>query len=1012
VVDLDLVLIHGLMSSPDTWDRIIPRLSEDPDLAGLRIHPFGYESEKLAPGLGRRTPDYDDIAQSLPAFLAHHAPGTAPVAIVTHSQGGLILQRFLAWMLGEGRGRELGRIRCIVLLACPNEGTEYQKAFRAAVGLDRHPQAGQLRPLNWDVTEARRIVLRQIVNATSVDDRHCPIPVHVYAGRSDKVVPRGTSQSVFPKAEVLPGDHFTILDPGSKGNLTVPTLKRHLLEVANQGDADAERPDRPAPGTPDVSGPEGPPEANSPVEAKKSPRLASAGHSSTLKSETSLFTGRAEQIRMFEKVLDDVADAGDLRQIFAVHGMPGVGKTTLATHLANRAVVTLAQRLKEPLMARHVDLRGFGGAGRTDPVQKLQELFLLDGVPPTKIPRSLDGLQAAWRSHLTGTFAVLLLDDAGDEEQVTPFLPGNSGHLVIVTSRRPLPLASSGPTPIHLPIMDQDDARQLIRALARRPDVENAVEARAVAEIAEICGNHPQAMILAVTGLATKPEVSFSTRSSQLKSVPNRLLAIDEYANGEGSQVTRSFELSYAQLPEPRRHMLRRLSLSPVPEISIEVAAALTGSSTSSAAGHLRRLEGEGLIAEENQRYRLHDLVRDYARLLADQDDDSDNHDAVMRVLELYYATALSADAALTRQPPPDAHDRLPEPAAHSFANLAAAVAWAREERENLLICAEYVEVHSAGPGSRIPRAWVTRYASATAGILRNEGLWPQSIQLQTRAIAAAMELDLPIAQANALHERGQLNRLVGDPISATDDLERALSLFRQIGGDAGATGEGHALNTLGVVMDQRGNYEQARGLLAASLAAYRASGDRLGEANVLHAEGVACHYAKQYDEAVRLLGRSLNLYQQVGHPLGQAHAHSHLARNQRLIGLPGARENLESAQDLYGQLGNLLGEATSLQDLGSLLRPRLGAAQVEGADPVRAQWALERARERYRQLGNVLGVASTSAELGALHGATGDLVLAKVHLYEAVRLFREAGLQRDERSVLEEIERLGLPPV
>jgi pimeloyl-ACP methyl ester carboxylesterase len=247
-MDADLVLVHGFWSSPATWDRLISRMRDDPDLARLRIHAFGYESPKLRlPGSPMRIPDYDDIARSLPAYLAVRAPGITPIAIVTHSQGGLILQRFLAWMLTEGRGRELVRLRLAVMLSCPNEGSEYLRSIRAAAGFGHHPQAGQLDVLNREVAEARRIVLRQVVNATAIDDRHCPIPIYVYSGRSDNVVRRESAQSVFPSAEVLPGDHFSILDPGARGNLTEPTLRRHLLETLTSSS-----PANPAAGHPHV----------------------------------------------------------------------------------------------------------------------------------------------------------------------------------------------------------------------------------------------------------------------------------------------------------------------------------------------------------------------------------------------------------------------------------------------------------------------------------------------------------------------------------------------------------------------------------------------------------------------------------------------------------------------------------------------------------------------------------------------------------------------------------------
>jgi hypothetical protein len=100
--------------------------------------------------------------------------------------------------------------------------------------LGRHPQASQLQTLVRRVGEARRLVLRQIVNAAELDARQCPIPVYVYSGRTDNIVLRESAQSIFPNAEVLPGDHFSILDPTMPGNLTAQTLKRLLLTMATQ----------------------------------------------------------------------------------------------------------------------------------------------------------------------------------------------------------------------------------------------------------------------------------------------------------------------------------------------------------------------------------------------------------------------------------------------------------------------------------------------------------------------------------------------------------------------------------------------------------------------------------------------------------------------------------------------------------------------------------------------------------------------------------------------------------
>jgi pimeloyl-ACP methyl ester carboxylesterase len=277
VIDADLVFIHGFWSSAATWDRLVARLREDESLAGLRVHLFEYESPKLPPLPSWRTriPDYDDIAQSLPSFLEANMRNGAPLIIVTHSQGGLILQRFLAWMLTRGRGRELARISSIVMLSCPNEGSEYLASIRAALGMRRHPQASQLAVLGEDVRHSRQIVLSQIIYATQSDDYHCQIPVYTYSGRTDNVVLRQSAQSVFPYAGVLPGDHFSILDPDARGSLTQDTIRRHI--VASLKPPDERRPGVGSPiggepGRPDVSQPPIRPDAYPVRESPNLPR--------------------------------------------------------------------------------------------------------------------------------------------------------------------------------------------------------------------------------------------------------------------------------------------------------------------------------------------------------------------------------------------------------------------------------------------------------------------------------------------------------------------------------------------------------------------------------------------------------------------------------------------------------------------------------------------------------------------------------------------------------------------
>jgi len=151
---------------------------------------FGYPAPKKPklPFYATRIPDYNDVSQTLATEFTIALAHELNIAIFAHSQGGLILQRFRTWMLNEGRAQELTRIRTIVMLACPNGGSEYLSSLRSALGFGRRPQADSLGVLNRQVADTQRTVLQRIVNATGVDAGHCRIPFHVYAGSAGHAV--------------------------------------------------------------------------------------------------------------------------------------------------------------------------------------------------------------------------------------------------------------------------------------------------------------------------------------------------------------------------------------------------------------------------------------------------------------------------------------------------------------------------------------------------------------------------------------------------------------------------------------------------------------------------------------------------------------------------------------------------------------------------------------------------------------------------------------------------------
>ena len=185
------------------------------------------------------------------------------------------------------------------------------------------------------------------------------------------------------------------------------------------------------------------------------------------------FTGRTRE----RTQLIDVASA----PVRVIDGMPGIGKTTLAVHVAHEL------RGDYPDAALFIDLHGH--SDRYPPMataDALDSLLRMLGVPGERIPAALDDRAARWRAELAGRKALLVLDNAADAAQVRPLLPGSPDCLVLITSRRRL-AALDGAQPLSLDVLPPADALALftgmVGASARMPRRMRPPNCCAVADI-------------------------------------------------------------------------------------------------------------------------------------------------------------------------------------------------------------------------------------------------------------------------------------------------------------------------------------------------------------------------------------------------------------------------------------------------------------------------------------------------------------------------------------------------
>jgi tetratricopeptide (TPR) repeat protein/transcriptional regulator with XRE-family HTH domain len=704
----------------------------------------------------------------------------------------------------------------------------------------------------------------------------------------------------------------------------------------------------------------------------------------TLPRDIASFTGRRQELQELVDAAIGAADPGRIVGIHAIGGMAGIGKTAFA--------VRAAHQLTERFPGGQIFLPLHGHTPGQQPVgpgDALASLLLTIGVPAAQVPAGLEARTALWRDRVAGRQLLMVLDDAADSEQVRPLLPGSGGSLVLVTSRRRL-TALEDATTISLDTLPPGEAAGLLVRLAVRPGLSSADPA--VAEIIRLCGYLPLAIGMLARQLHHHPAWTVAGRAAELAVALNRL----ELLATENLSVAAAFNLSYANLAADQQRLFRRLGLHPGTEVDGYAAAALSGTSLSQAQRGLEALYDQYLLTEPAPgRYRMHDLIREHARVLAGRlDPDDDREQATGRLLDYYQHTVALAEALLARQArPARAPTAWTEPmAVPDLSDREQALAWARAERASLLACLDYVT--AAGQHTR-----VIALTAGMASLLRLDGPWAEAISRHTTAVRAARHLGERPRQADALIRRGLVSRLTGDYSAAIRDLHEALSIYRDTGD---RRGQADALNDLGLVWRLTADYPAAARDLREALSIYRATGNRRGQADALTNIGDVQRLTGDYPAAARDLHEALSIHRDTGNRPGQADALTFLGRVRRLTGdYQAAARDLEEALSIYRDTVDRLGQADALNGLG-------GVHLATGEYPAAAR-DLQEALSIYRDLGSRRGQAITLTYLGRVRLATGDYPGAARDLHEALRIHHDTGNRRDQAITLTYLGRMRL---
>jgi pimeloyl-ACP methyl ester carboxylesterase len=238
---LHVVFVHGLFSSPETWAPMASALAQDQDIAHrVRVDLFSYSSPKVQFNPLRRIPNLNSIASTLDVYLNSSIPADEPIILVGHSQGGLVIQKYMVDLLRDGRGLELQRVQGVALYATPNSGSEFFLTTRRAFGgWLNHPQEKELRPFVESLADTHRQFVKFVVFARASGTHEYAVPIYAFGGAEDAVVSPASAKSVFPNGGILPGTHTSIIRPQDAEDSRYRVLRNIIAETLTKLGADS-----------------------------------------------------------------------------------------------------------------------------------------------------------------------------------------------------------------------------------------------------------------------------------------------------------------------------------------------------------------------------------------------------------------------------------------------------------------------------------------------------------------------------------------------------------------------------------------------------------------------------------------------------------------------------------------------------------------------------------------------------------------------------------------------------
>ncbi|WP_091305459.1 tetratricopeptide repeat protein [Amycolatopsis tolypomycina] len=684
----------------------------------------------------------------------------------------------------------------------------------------------------------------------------------------------------------------------------------------------------------------------------------------SLPDKSELFVGRGAVIRrMLQSVSPDGRTAA---ACFALTGLAGMGKTTLAIHVAHEMY---RRRTFDKVL--FVNLRAVDNdpsLHAVAPNAVLEQFLRSLGVSPSKIPHDLNSKTARFRGLSRSTRLLILLDNAKDADQVKPLIADGPGCVTLITSRNRLSSLNDA-VRLNIAGLRRDEAIQLLRSVQPFGDTDTST----LRQIAALLHDVPMSLAAFLVHVEGHTDWSATEHLDRLKTLlPNAAAASRDPGSAVGpaeveAAILTQLALSYQTLSSPAQTLVCLTGLHPGHDFDDATAAALTGQPAEHARSALNELaEAHFLTAPVPGRHEPHDIVRGFAaRRAIDDVSPTARRQAMQRVMTHYLNSAATALSTSGQQP---STEGVPD---HDVA-----AAWVQTELANIVRL-----VRSCGASDDLHCSAHDLAAIVVPHLLQ---------QARYRDVATLLSASLPAyadcahtdQHAQSLNQLGQAQRRLGKTDLAISLHMRALRFYTTT---RNVTGQVATLNKLGLTYRAQGRVEDAQqqhsraAELASELGAGRETLSAFGNLGVTH------DLLGDLDQALACYHEVLRLAAELDDPRSMAKARSdigiiHVRRGH----IADAIDEYRSALDILRLHPDRLAETVVLENLG--------IAHTKAGDPATGLTLLSRALTLREESGYVLGEAHTHHDLGLTYLALGDVEQALTHMRRVHELAASVG--------------------